>query len=75
MITPLRAEREKRDDVAASQVAKAVGIDQSYYSKIELGKIKPSAEIAERIALYFGHAVSEMQILYPERFPAPGRAA
>ena len=67
-MTPLRIERERRKWTAIS-VAEALDLNQSYYSKIELGKIRPSPEIAERIAFHFGHAVSEMQILYPERFP------
>ena len=77
MVTPLRAERERRGWVA-SDVARKLGIDQSYYSKIELGKLRPGPEVAEKIALHFKHGVTEMQILYPERYPsqnAPGQAA
>lgn len=70
--TPLRIEREKREWTTVS-VAQAVEIDQSYYSKIELGKIKPSPEIAAKIARHFGNTVTEIQILYPERFN--GKAA
>lgn len=68
--TPLRAERERRG-LHAIDVARALEIDQSHYSKIENGKLTPTPKVAERIALYFGHAVTELQILYPERYPVP----
>ena len=73
--TPLRIERKRRG-LLALEVAQSLKIDQSYYSKIELGKLAPSPEVAEKIALHFGHAVTEMQILYPERYPVQtGEAA
>lgn len=70
MTTPLRVERKRRG-LTTAQVAEATEIDPSYYCKIELGKAQPTPRAAEKIALYFGHAVSEMQILYPRRFPIP----
>lgn len=73
-MTPLRFEREKRR-ISQIEVAKAINIDQSHYSKIELGKLRTTPEIAERLALYFGYSISEIQILYPERFPYPNEAA
>lgn len=74
MGTPLRAERERRK-LSASEVAEALDLNQSYYSKLELGKATPSPETAEKIALHFGHAVTELQILYPERYPQSEEAA
>lgn len=68
MKTPLRIERERRG-WSSLKVARELTINQSYFSKIELAKVKPRPEIAERIALHFGHAVTELQILYPERYP------
>jgi transcriptional regulator with XRE-family HTH domain len=72
-LTPLRKERERRN-MSATEVAKAVGINQSYYSKIERG-FKPAPDIAEKLALFFGHTVTELQILYPERYMLSGEAA
>lgn len=67
-MTPLRREREKRG-ITQVEVARAIHVDQSHYSKIELGKLQTTPEIAERISMYFGYAISEIQILYPSRFP------
>ena len=69
MSTPLRTEREKRG-WTATEVARSVKVDQSHYSKIETGKIRATAPIAERLALHFGHALTELQIIYPERYPS-----
>lgn len=66
-MTPLRYEREKRH-LSVAQVSRDVGVDHSQYSKIELARLRATPAVAERIAKYFGHAVTEMQILYPERY-------
>lgn len=53
-------------------VAKGSGIGASYYSRIESGEVVPTPETAARIAAFLNHAISEMQILYPERYmPQP----
>lgn len=51
------------------EVAKAVGVDQSQYSRVENGKGRPSPELANRIAKYFDNAVTRDQILFPEDYP------
>ena len=40
----------KRQGFTTSELAQSANISQSYYSKIELGKKKPSVEVAKKIA-------------------------
>lgn len=68
MDTPLKKARIARG-LTQTEVADAVGIDQSTYSKIESGD-KTSAAVAEKISQFFAGKVSETQILYAERFTA-----
>lgn len=69
MSTRLKEIREQRG-LTTIKVAEDVQINQSYYSKLENGNAKPSPEVAEKIALYFGHGITELELLYPERYPA-----
>ena len=65
--TPLRTLREARG-LTATQVASAVGMVQSSYTRIENG-LGASPESAARIAEYFGRDfITELHILYPERY-------
>lgn len=50
------------------EVAQAVGSNAGHISKIENNINKPSPELAEKLAKHFGYAITEIQILYPERF-------
>ena len=65
--SPLRSLRLKRG-LTQKEICLAVGIDQAHYSRIETGQAVATADVAKRLAEYFGHAVTEMQILYPERY-------
>lgn len=67
--SPLKALRTARGQTLAA-VAAAVSTDVGNLSRIENQKQKASPELAERLAKFFGHAVTEMQILYPERYAA-----
>ena len=67
MHPPIRAIRLKQGQTLA-QVALAVGTDAGNMSRIENGKQRASAELAEKLAKHFGYAITEIQILYPERF-------
>lgn len=69
-MTPLKAIREKRS-LTGREVSSALGIDLSHYYKVESGKSTASPELAEKISLLFGGAVTELQILYPERYMLP----
>ncbi len=59
-----------------TQVAQAIGTDAGNLSRVENGKQKPSPKMAAKLARYFGYEITEIQILYPERFvervPHPG---
>lgn len=70
MNTPLKVERIKRE-MTGESLAKAVGLTQSYITKLENGTQRPSPGIASRIALYLGNAVTRDQILFPEDYVAP----
>ena len=67
MIPPLKATRIQRRQTL-QKVAHAVGTDAGNLSRIENGKQRASPELAEKLASYFGYAISEIQILYPGRF-------
>lgn len=69
MKTPLRQIRERKGQTIV-EVSRAVLTDQGNLSRIENGKQKASTELAEKLAKYFDHEITEMQILYPDRFMA-----
>lgn len=69
MITPLLTHREKLGQ-SQRQVAVALGIDPSHYRRVEIGETAASPELANRIAKYFGNAITRDQILYPEDYAA-----
>ena len=71
--TPLRRAR-KAAGKTVTEVAAAVGAFQSTISRIELNQQRASPEQAERLARYFG-TVSEIEILYPERFTGVSEGA
>jgi hypothetical protein len=54
-------------------VAAALSMDQGHYTKIENGA-STSAATAAKIAAYFAPAISELHVLYPERFPRDEKA-
>jgi putative transcriptional regulator len=67
MTTPMKYLRQRRR-MTLSKVAAAVGTDTGNLSRIENGKQGASPALAERLAKHYGYEISEMQILYPERF-------
>jgi transcriptional regulator with XRE-family HTH domain len=72
MSTPLRKAREKTDQ-STYDVAAAVGVNQSQYSRVESGKRRPSPDLADRIAKHFNNAVTRDQILFPEDYMEPAQ--
>ena len=64
MDSPLRSARLKRE-LTLPQVGMLVGIDMGQLSRIERNG-KTSRETAARLAKFF--AITEEQVLYPERF-------
>lgn len=69
MNSPLRVAREKRE-LTLQQVALAVGIDSGNLSRIERGAQTPSKDLTERLVAFYAGEVTEMQIIFPERFAA-----
>ncbi len=49
-------------------VAEAIGTDAGNLSRVERGIQKPSVWMAERLAKHFDGEITEMEILYPERY-------
>jgi transcriptional regulator with XRE-family HTH domain len=54
-----------------SQVSVAAGIDPGNLSRIERGVQVPSRDVAERLAQQFVGVLTELQIIYPERYATP----
>ncbi|CAH0447276.1 hypothetical protein LMG10661_03342 [Ralstonia syzygii subsp. syzygii] len=67
MKSPLQLARERRN-LTIVQVSVAAGIDPGNLSRIERGCQTPSTEVAARLAQFFEYAVTEIEILYPERY-------
>ena len=69
MISPLRVARESRGETLQA-VAIAIGVDPGNLSRIERGTQTPSKDLIERLVRYYGGEVSEVEIIFPERFAA-----
>lgn len=67
MNTHLRKLRTEKG-ITISELAVAVQIDVGNLSRIERGIQLTSLENAKRIVDYFNGAITEMEILYPNKF-------
>lgn len=67
MVTPLRKIRLKKN-LSLASVAASVDSDAGNISRIENAKQKPSPKLAEDLVKFFDFEISELEILYPERF-------
>lgn len=67
MQTPLRKMRIEQN-LTIQDVAKATEIDVGNLSRIERGKQVTSLLIAEKLSKFFNGKITEMQILFPQRF-------
>lgn len=65
--TPLRRARE-RCGLTIQQLASSVGIDPGNLSRIERGIQVPGRDLAQRLSRHFDGALTEMEIIYPERY-------
>lgn len=74
MQTPLRKMRVEKK-LTISEVAIATQLDVGNLSRIERGIQAPSLETAEKLAQYFNGKISEMQILYPQRYMSAADSA
>lgn len=66
--TPLRRLRTTRG-IRLEEMAAELGMNNGTLSRIERGQ-GTTPETAAKIVKFFGHGITEMEILYPERFPA-----
>lgn len=71
LTTPLRKARLKAK-MTIQEVASSIKCDPGNLSRMERGIQRPSPEVAERLARLFEEELTEIQILYPERFIADG---
>jgi len=67
MSTPLRKMRVEKK-LTISEVAIATQLDVGNLSRIERGIQVPSLETAEKLSRFFKGKITEMQILYPQRY-------
>jgi putative transcriptional regulator len=68
MITALQ-EARFRKKLLQKDVARALNIDYTYYSKIDRGERVPSLKIANKIASYFD--IDVRCVLFPLRYMRP----
>jgi transcriptional regulator with XRE-family HTH domain len=71
--TPLKIARRQQHKTLADLAAE-VGTDAGNLSRIENGKQSASLELAEKLVKALGYAVTEIHILYPQRFCPEGTA-
>jgi len=45
-----------------------MGIDRTYYSRIENGRCKPYAKMAKQIVDFYGAPLTRDQVLFPEEY-------
>ncbi|MGC0970169.1 helix-turn-helix transcriptional regulator [Pantoea agglomerans] len=67
MQTPLRKMRVEKK-LTISEVAFATQLDVGNLSRIERGIQVPSLETAEKLSRFYKGKITEMQILYPQRY-------
>lgn len=74
-MTPLKRIRLEKG-IKQIDLAGKVGIDQSHLSRIESGRERASPDVAAKLAEQIGREwITELHILYPERYPSSQGAA
>ncbi|RFA24424.1 hypothetical protein CAI21_21615 [Alkalilimnicola ehrlichii] len=68
--TPLRRVRRESGQTLKS-VADSVDYDVGNLSRVERNLQKAPADLAERLSRHFEGRISELQILYPDRYMPP----
>src|SRR4051794_9335514 len=74
MKSPLRLARERRG-LTLKQVADAVSMDPGNLSRVERGEQMPAKELVAALVKFFDNLVTELQIIFPERFDADATEA
>lgn len=67
MQTPLRKVRLEQK-LTISEVASAINFDAGNLSRLERGIQAASLEIAEKLANFYRGKITELEILYPQRY-------
>lgn len=67
MNTPLKEIRVRRG-LTLDAVSRSVDTDTGNLSRIENGKQGASVQLAERLSKFYAGEISELAILYPDRF-------
>lgn len=67
MDTPLRKIRLERG-LTLTDVSRATDIDEGNLSRLERMEQKASPDTAERLSRFYDGQISEMEIIYPDRF-------
>lgn len=67
MQTPLRKIKIE-NELTIVQVANTINCDAGNLSRLERGTQSASLELAEKLARFYKGKISEIQILYPQRF-------
>ena len=67
MQTPLRKVRVEKG-LTIAEVAIATNLDVGNLSRIERGIQVTSLDTAEKLSQYFNGLITEMEILYPQRY-------
>ena len=67
MVTPLRKVRQQKRLTLAA-VASATGTDAGNLSRLERNTQKAGTDVAARLSRFYRGAISEVEILYPERY-------
>ncbi|MFS1563798.1 MAG: helix-turn-helix domain-containing protein [Candidatus Arsenophonus phytopathogenicus] len=67
MQTPLRKIRIE-NELTIVQVVTAINCDAGNLSRLERGTQSASLELAEKLSRFYEGKISEIQILYPQRF-------
>jgi len=55
--------------VTTTEVSKVIGLNTGNISRLENGHNRPSPETAEKLVRYFQGALTELHLIYPERYP------
>lgn len=73
MDTPLRKIRLERG-LTLTEVSRATDIDEGNLSRLERNVQQASAETAEALSKFYRGEISEIEIIYPERYMDKRRA-
>ena len=59
-VSAWRQKRENGKGISKAHLARRLGVSRSYITKLEQGKLQPSAEVMFRTAEYFGCKIEDV---------------